>query len=141
MLVKNLSRIFLLCTASLCAACVRAQVIVIANPNLKADFVSRNELKAVFTGTSTRLAGGDRVVPVLLREGNTHNAFTSKFLDRSPIALTMNWRGLVMSGEAAMPRTFDTEAQEVEYVAHTAGAIGYISEETPHGGVKVLTVH
>jgi ABC-type phosphate transport system substrate-binding protein len=139
--MKNLTRIFLiLCAALVTAASVRAQVIVIANPTLKADSVSRSDLKAVFTGASTRIAAGDRVVPVLLRQGDTHNTFTSKFLDKSPIALTMSWRGLVMSGQAAMPRTFDTEAQEVEYVAHTVGAIGYISQETPHGSVKVLAV-
>jgi ABC-type phosphate transport system substrate-binding protein len=139
--MKNLSRIFLiLCAALVTAASVRAQVIVIANPSLKADSVSRNDLKAVFTGASSKIASGDRVVPVLLRQGDTHNTFTAKFLDKSPIALTMSWRGLVMSGQAAMPRTFDTEAQEVEYVAHTAGTIGYISQETPHGSVKVLAV-
>jgi hypothetical protein len=28
----------------------------------------------------------------------------------------------------------------VEFVAHSAGAVGYISKTSPHEGVKVLTV-
>jgi ABC-type phosphate transport system substrate-binding protein len=140
--MKCFLRLFLvLGAASILATAGRAQVIVIANPTLKADSVSKDELKAVFTGSSTKLSTGDHVVPVLLKEGATNSTFTTDFLGRSPAALLIIWRGLVMSGQAAMPRTFDGEAQEVEYVSHTAGAIGYISQPTPHDGVKVLAVH
>ena len=140
--MKYCLRFFLiLAAASIFAALGRAQVIVIANPNVKADSVTKDELRNVFTGSSSKLAGGDRVTPVLLKEGATHSTFTSDFLGRSPIAVTMSWRSLVMSGQGAMPRSFESEAQEVEYISHTAGAIGYIDQATPHGGVKVLAVH
>jgi hypothetical protein len=39
-----------------------------------------------------------------------------------------------------MPKSLESEAAVVEYVAHTAGAIGYISKATPHEGVKVIAV-
>jgi hypothetical protein len=39
-----------------------------------------------------------------------------------------------------MPKSLDSEAAMVEYVARNAGAIGYISKATPHEGVKVLAV-
>jgi hypothetical protein len=39
-----------------------------------------------------------------------------------------------------MPRTLDSETALVEYVAHTAGAIGYIGKSSPHEGVKILAV-
>jgi hypothetical protein len=39
-----------------------------------------------------------------------------------------------------MPKSLDSDAAVVEFVAHNAGAVGYISKATPHEGVKVLTV-
>jgi hypothetical protein len=39
-----------------------------------------------------------------------------------------------------MPRTLESDTAVVEYVAHTAGAIGYIGRTTPHEGFKTLVV-
>jgi len=50
------------------------------------------------------------------------------------------WRSLVFSGQTTMPKSLDGDAAVVEFVAHNAGAIGYISKTTPREGVKVLTV-
>jgi hypothetical protein len=50
------------------------------------------------------------------------------------------WRSLVFSGQASMPKNLDPESAVVEFVAHNAGAIGYIGKATPHEGVKVIAV-
>jgi hypothetical protein len=39
-----------------------------------------------------------------------------------------------------MPKTLSSDADVVEYVARTRGAIGYITHSSPHSGVKTLTV-
>lgn len=39
-----------------------------------------------------------------------------------------------------MPKSLDSEAAVVEFVAHTPGAIGYVNKTTAHEGVKVLVV-
>jgi hypothetical protein len=39
-----------------------------------------------------------------------------------------------------MPKSLEPDVVVVEFVAHHAGAIGYISRSTPHEGVKVLAV-
>jgi ABC-type phosphate transport system substrate-binding protein len=39
-----------------------------------------------------------------------------------------------------MPKSLESESAVVAYVAHNAGAIGYIGKGTPHEGVKVLAV-
>jgi len=38
------------------------------------------------------------------------------------------------------PKSMDGDTAVVDFVAHNAGAIGYIGKATPHEGVKVLTV-
>jgi ABC-type phosphate transport system substrate-binding protein len=139
--MKKLVYAFLLvASASIFAAQAKAQVIVIANPSVKASEVSKSDLKDVFTGASTSLGGGT-VVPILLKTGAAHDEFLSAYLGKNDTAFRAGWRSLVFSGQATMPKSLDSEAAVAEYVAHNPGAIGYIGKATPHDGVKVLAVH
>jgi ABC-type phosphate transport system substrate-binding protein len=118
----------------------RAQVIVVANSSISADSISKAELRDVFLGASTSVHGG-RVKPVLLKEGPTHTDFVTNYVGKAPVAFIMVWRGLVLSGQATMPKTLDTDAAVVDYVSRTPGAIGYVSKGSSHDAVKVLTVN
>jgi len=93
--------IFALFAAAALVCCSRsqAQVIVIANPGVKAVEVSKDDP-----------------------------------------AYRAGWRSLVFSGQASMPKSLDGDAAIVDFVAHNAGAIGYIAKASPHEGVKVLAV-
>jgi ABC-type phosphate transport system substrate-binding protein len=113
---------------------------VIANSNVKAAEISKNDLREVFTGNATSLSGGGNVVPVLLKAGAAHEAFLQAYIGKNDTAYRAGWRSLVFSGQASMPKSLDTDAAVVEFVAHTPGAIGYISKATPHDSVKVLSV-
>jgi hypothetical protein len=137
---KYLFALFVVLGSLILAAQAHAQVIVIANPGVKATEVSKNDLKEVFTGNATSLPGGGSVVPVLLKAGAAHEAFLQAYIGKNDTAYRAGWRSLVFSGQASMPKSLDTDAAVVEFVAHNAGAIGYISKATPHEGVKVLAV-
>jgi|HubBroStandDraft_6_1064221.scaffolds.fasta_scaffold1194369_2 ABC-type phosphate transport system substrate-binding protein len=140
--MKKLLCAFLLAvSASISIGHVQAQVIVIANPGVKSDSVSKSELREVFTGSSTNLKDGTHVKPVLLKDCPAHAEFASAYLGMGVVPLLIAWRGLVMSGQATMPKSFDSESAVVDYVSHTAGAIGYINKATPHDAVKVMSVH
>jgi hypothetical protein len=139
--MKKLLQVFLLvAVASIFAGQARAQAIVIANPNVKAADVSKGDLRDVFTGASSSLKDGSHVTPVLLKQGGAHDEFLSTYIGKNDTAFRASWRSLVFSGQATMPKSLDSETAVVEYVAHNAGAIGYISKATPHEGVKVLAV-
>jgi ABC-type phosphate transport system substrate-binding protein len=138
--MKKLWYAFLLvASASIFIVQAKAQVIVIANPSVKATDVSKNDLKDVFTGASTSL-GGSNVVPILLKAGTAHEEFLQAYIGKNDTAYRAGWRSLVFSGQATMPKSLDGDAAVVEFVAHNAGAIGYISKASPHEGVKVLGV-
>jgi ABC-type phosphate transport system substrate-binding protein len=132
--------ILLLAAASICAVHTQAQVIVIANPSVKATEISKNDLRDVFTGAATALPGGGNVAPILLKAGKVHEEFLQAYIGKNDTAYRAGWRSLVFSGQASMPRSLDTDTAVVEFVAHNAGAIGYISKSTAHEGVKVLAV-
>jgi ABC-type phosphate transport system substrate-binding protein len=126
--------------ASLISQRAYAQVIVIANPSVKASTVSKAELSDVFTGNATALKDGSHAVPVLLKSGTTHEEFLKEYIGRSDSAYRAGWRSLVFSGQGAMPKSVESDAAAVDFVSHNAGAIGYISKATPHEGVKVLAI-
>lgn len=136
---KLIYALLLVASASIFVSRAHAQVIVIANSSVKASEVSKNDLKDVFTGSSTSL-GGSRVVPVLLKSGAAHEEFLQAYIGKNDTAYRASWRSLVFSGQASMPKSLDGDAAVVEFVAHNAGAIGYIGKASPHEGVKVLTV-
>jgi ABC-type phosphate transport system substrate-binding protein len=117
-----------------------AQVVVIANPGVKSAEISKSDLRDVFTGGATSLKDGARVTPILLRSGTVHEEFLTAYIGKGDAAFRASWRSLVFSGQASMPKSLDSEAAMVEYVARTPGAIGYVGKSTPHEGVKILAV-
>ena len=137
---KLLFVLLFLASASLLGTRASAQVIVIVNPSVQATDVSKSDLRDVFTGGASSLKNGAHVNPVLLKGGPADDEFLSAYIGKNDTAFKAGWRSLVFSGQASMPKTLDSEAAMVEYVAHNTGAIGYISKSTPHEGVKVLAV-
>jgi ABC-type phosphate transport system substrate-binding protein len=130
----------LLGAATVLANHAQAQAIVIANPSVKSADISKSDLKDVFTGAASSLKDGSHVTPVLLKAGAVNDEFLSAYVGKPDATFKASWRSLVFSGQASMPKTVDSEAAMVEYVASNPGAIGYISKGTPHEGVKVLEV-
>jgi ABC-type phosphate transport system substrate-binding protein len=127
-------------SATIFMARAHAQAIVIVNLGVKAADVSKGDLKDVFTGAASSLKDGSHVTPVLLKEGSAHEEFLTAYVGKNDTAFRAGWRSLVFSGQASMPKSLDSEAAMVEYVAHTPGAIGYVAKSAPHDGVKVLAV-
>ncbi len=139
-----MKKIWLWMAAAICMMVLpgiaRAQVLLIANPSVKATGVSKGEIRDVFTGNATSLHDGSKVIPVLLKSGETTNAFLAAFIGKSDAAFRASWRSLVFSGQGSMPKQEDTDAAMVEYVLHTSGAVGYVGKSAAHDGVKVLQV-
>jgi ABC-type phosphate transport system substrate-binding protein len=131
--------LLLLVCSALCSA-TGAQVVVIANPGVAATDVSKAELRDIFTGASSSLKDGRQVTPVLLKQGAVNDNFLDLYVGKSDSAFRASWRSILFSGQGMMPKTLDSDQAVVEYVAHTAGAIGYIGKATAHDGVKILVV-
>jgi hypothetical protein len=138
--MKKLLYAFLLtASASIFVVEAHAQVIVIANPSVKASEVSKSDLREVFTGAPTTPGGGN-VVPILLKGGTANEEFLQAYIGKNDSAYRADWRSLVFSGQATMPKSLDGDAAVVGFVAHNTVTIGCIGKASPHEGVKVLTI-
>lgn len=116
-----------------------AGVKVIANPSVAATSVSAGELRSVFLEEKSSLGDSSHVEPVLQKGGAAHEAFL-KYLDKSDSALQTYYRSLVFTGKGSMPKSLESDAEVVAYVARTKGAIGYVSPDAAAEGVKTLEV-
>ena len=114
--------------------------IVVANSSLKVSRVSSDDLKGIFLGTKTSLADGIHVEPVLLRSGLAHRAFIKQYIGKTPATLANYYRSLVFTGRGTMPQMLASDAELVEYVARTKGAVGYVSGGANIENVKILEV-
>jgi TonB family protein len=113
---------------------------IVANASVKADSLSLGELRSVFTAETNSLKDGSHVEPVFQRSGAAHETFLREFLKESSDSLSRRYGALVFTGKASMPKSFDSEAEVLAYVAKTKGAIGYVSASASTEGVKVLEV-
>src|SRR5947207_14511319 len=116
--MKNRNRfILMLVVLMACGGLRAADIVVIANSSVKANEASADELREVFTGAKSALKDGSHVVPVMLRAGAAHEGFLKEVIGKSDSAFRAGWRSLVFTGQGSLPRTLDTEAALVEYVA------------------------
>ena len=113
---------------------------VIANGSMATNSVSADDLKAVFLQEKSSLSDGSRVVPVLAKGGPAHETFVKQYLGKTEDALMTYYRSLVFTGKGLMPKALASDAEVLNYVAKTKGAIGYISSSAGNEGVKILEV-
>ena len=115
-------------------------LVVVANSSVAARQVKSEELREIFLGERRTLADGSKISPVFLKNGPAHQAFLKAYVGKSDGAFRAGWMRLVFTGKGTLPRTFESEAGLLEYVAATPGAIGYTGLFTARPNVKVLAV-
>ena len=124
-----------LCTWQVTAADVQ----IIANASIGAAELSAADVKEIFLGAKTSVAGSD-VATVLASGGAAHEAFLAAYVGKSDQGLRNHFKTLVFTGKGSMPKSFASDAEIVKYVAGTKGAIGYISGSVDAGAAKKISV-
>jgi ABC-type phosphate transport system substrate-binding protein len=137
--MKKLIVIFLFAAATAIFDTPSQAQLIITSTDVKTVAISKSDLKDIFSGASSSL-GNSHVTPVLLKAGSVNDQFLSMYVGKSDLAFRTGWRSLVFSGQAMMPKSFESETAMVDYVAHNPGSIGYIGKGTPHDGVKVMSI-
>ena len=126
-------------TAILVVPLRAADVQVIANPGVSVSELSATDIKDIFLGSKTAVAGSS-VEPVLRTSGATHEAFLQEFIGKSDTALRNHFKTLVFTGKGTQPKSFATDAEVLKYVMSTKGAIGYVSASADTAGAKKIQV-
>ncbi len=126
--------------AFLIAAASAADVLVIANKSVGVDEIEKSKLTEIYQGARIQWDDGGTIRVVMLKSGAAHEAFAENVIGLSAAKLKNIWKKVIFTGTGTPPKIFRDEAELVQYVAETDGAVGYISATTPHEGVKPLSV-
>ncbi|MDY6972286.1 MAG: substrate-binding domain-containing protein [Thermodesulfobacteriota bacterium] len=115
-------------------------ILVIANKSVPVDNLSSDAVSDIYLGHISRWNNGDSIRVVMLKKGPTHETFVREIVGGTPERLKQHWKKAIFTGTGTPPRVVKTEADMVDFVSSTRGAIGYIGSSVSHGGVKVIPV-
>lgn len=114
---------------------------VIVNPASPVSAVTKAELSAVFLKKTATWSNGVPATPVDLPEdAEVRAAFSRQVLGKSTSAVRAYWNMMVFAGRNVPPTQKNTDADVVEYVRSTPGAVGYVAPGAATPGVKVVQV-
>lgn len=101
-----------------------------------ASEITRDEVKNIFLGKSTRWQGS-AVKLAVLDSGDAESAYP-ELTGKSASQFESYWKRLVFTGRGIMPKTFSSDADLLAYVAETPGAVGFIVGSEVIDGVVAL---
>lgn len=142
MALRPLAGVLIFLAILLPVAAAGAEVIV--HPGYPENAIARSLLRGVFGMRVRAWPDGTPVhVFVLPDDDPLHDEFSKSVLQMYPYQLRQNWERLLYSGTGQQPITVTSEAELLQRVAGTRGAIGYAAAP-PRGPasatVKVLHV-
>jgi len=111
-------------------------VINVANPTAT---LTRETASRLFFRKTPAWPDGTPVEPVEQADSSPiQEAYALEIHDRSPQALRSAWNQLIFSGQAVPPPERGSDEAVRTFVKEHPGAIGYLSQDAPAAGVKVV---
>jgi hypothetical protein len=118
---------------------VGAQLVVIVNASAPDSNVSRDQLRRLFLGQSTRLTNGARVR--LIEYAPARGRFYRAAVGLPDDLVRRHWIATVFAGEPVTPpREFDDPDAVVRFVAEHPEALGFLDRPVSDPNVRVLTI-
>lgn len=109
---------------------VHADLVVIANAEIQAESVSREEVINIYMGRLRRFPSGEAAQPIDLANVLPEKALFYRLLVNKNLAdIDAYWARLVFSGRASPPATVTSLDEMIQRVALNSNAIGYIDRQ------------
>lgn len=105
-------------------------VLIVTNPGTEVSSLKKKEIRDIFTGKKTRWNADGKIIIAILESPGVHKEFLWEFVRKTPSQFRNYWRRKVFTGEGKLPKSFRSEAELIDFVAGTKGAVGYISSPT-----------
>ncbi|MEC9483855.1 MAG: hypothetical protein UMU75_11155 [Halomonas sp.] len=123
------------------ASAADSDIVLIANPDIQLESLSRDTARAIFAMRQRTLPNGQAVSVFVLPDAHpVHARFAKSLLDVYPHQLRLAWDRAVFSGTGQAPNRVSTQDEVVERVASTPGGLGYIQRGYVDDSVRVFTL-
>ncbi len=116
-------------------------IYVFANMNVQDSVLSQADIQSIYLGKKDKWTNNQGINFTALGNGTCHDAFIRKFVGRTPFQFQNYWKKQIFTGKGQPPRAFDSDAEVVDYVSRTSGAIGFSCTPPDSSKVKVLTIN
>lgn len=127
--------------AGFCGLGVAEAQYIIANADVSISSIDRNRVRLIFTMRINQWSDQQPVsVFVLPDDAPLHREFAKGALGVFPYQLRQTWDRQVFSGTGQAPLQVASEAEMIQRVSQTPGAIGYVEQPPTTPGLKVIEV-
>jgi hypothetical protein len=115
---------------------------VIVHASNPVSTLNVKQVAQFFLKKESRWSHGVEALPIdLTADSPARESFSLVVLGKPTPAVKSYWQQMIFSGRGTPPMETSTEADVMAFVGATAGAIGYVSGETPLGpGVKSVAL-
>ncbi|MEJ2621596.1 MAG: substrate-binding domain-containing protein [Candidatus Thiodiazotropha sp.] len=125
----------------LCISSSANSVDLVINRDIDYQSLSRNALRSIFSMRMTQWPNGTPIrVFVMGDKTSQHSSFSKHVLGVFPHQLRRAWNRQIYSGTGQAPMKVETEAEMLEKIENTPGAIGYLSKDNINERVRKLSV-
>lgn len=114
-------------------------ILIIANKDVSASELSRNEIRSIFLGEKIRW-NDDRKMTFVILKTKEHDEFLRAYIGNTAAQYLNYWKKMVFTGKSKSPKAFDSPEKLLDYVAETQGAVGYIPSEAYNEKVKIISI-
>lgn len=132
--------LFSLVVACLSTVAFGGEYVVITNSGSSLGDVSKAELKRVYTGKVTDIAGNNVKIANLSLDNPTAESFLQEITGKGSSDYKSHWMALQIRGGSTAPLVKKTPDAMISFVKESVDNVGYVPKDTPVEGVKVLTV-
>lgn len=123
------------------AAADEARVLLVANAGVDSPRLTRDTTRALFAMRQRTWPDGRAArIFVLPNRHPVHARFVKQRLSVYPHQLQLAWDRVVFSGTGQAPHRVATQAEMLEQIATTPGALGYLEREYLDERVQVITI-
>jgi len=118
-----------------------AEFKIVGNAGTTPDSISKSDLARIFLKKKTKWPDRRPATPVgQKRAPELRTEFSNEILGMSLDMVESHWQAQVFSGRGTPPRVLNGDAEVIDYVRRTSGAVGYVTGSADTSSVSVIKV-
>jgi len=114
-------------------------VLIIANKDVPADSLSKNEIRSIFLGEKIKWDNDSKITFVILKTED-YEGFLREYLGNTAAQYLNYWKKMVFTGKSKSPKSFKDTESLIGYIAETGGSVGYLPSSAYNDKVKIISV-
>lgn len=114
---------------SLFSALAGAEILIISNKSVPDTSLTDDYVRDIFLGKRGHWSDNSTIHVFVVKEQDIHEKFLEQYVHKSVNQWRTYWKRMVFTGRGLPPKSINTEAELIDQISKTEGAIGYVSSD------------